>query len=56
MDSILEGKLRLWAQKYDNPEYFKEDPVAFPRLFFQRGASLQDIEVAAVFAARGSAA
>lgn len=51
MDAILEGKLRSWAIKYDNPEYFKEDPVAFPRLFFQRGASLQDIEVAAVFAA-----
>ena len=51
MDAILEGKLRSWAIKYDNPDYFKEDPVAFPRLFFQRGASLQDIEVAAVFAA-----
>ena len=51
METVLAEKLRSWAEKYNNPEYFKEDPIAFPRLFFQRGASLQDIEVAAVFAA-----
>ena len=51
METVLAGKLRSWAEKYNNPEYFKEDPIAFPRMFARRGASLQDIEVAAVFAA-----
>ena len=51
MEAILADKLRSWADRYNNPEYFKEDPIAFPRLFAQKGASLQDVEVAAVFAA-----
>ena len=51
MEAILAGRLRSWAEKYNNPEYFKEDPIAFPRLFANKGACLQDIEVAAVFAA-----
>ena len=40
-----------WAGKYNDPFYFVEDPIAFPRKFASMGASLQDIEVAAVFAA-----
>lgn len=37
------------AEKYNDPVYFEEDPIAFPREFLRRGASLQDIEIAAVF-------
>ena len=51
MEAILADKLRTWAARYNNQDYFKEDPIAFPRLFAQKGGSLQDVEVAAVFAA-----
>lgn len=48
-------KLIEWADRYNDPQYFLEDPIAFPRRFaedYRRGrASLQDVEVAAVFAA-----
>lgn len=40
-----------WAEKYNDPAWFENDPIAFPREFVRRGAGLQDIEVAAVFAA-----
>lgn len=43
-------QLKEWAEEYNRPEYFEEDPIAFPREFLRRGASLQDIEIAAVFA------
>ena len=39
-----------WADKYNDPVYFQEDPIAFPRHFAESGARLQDIEIAAVFA------
>lgn len=42
--------LKQWAEEYNQPKYFEEDPIAFPREFLRRGASLQDIEIAAVFA------
>lgn len=51
MDSELRNKLMDWAAKYNDPVYFATDPIAFPREFLRRGASLQDIEIAAVFAA-----
>lgn len=40
-----------WADTYNDPLYFQQDPIAFPRRFLQNGASLPDIEIAAVFAA-----
>ena len=43
--------LREWAEEYNDLKYFEEDPIAFPREFVKRGASLQDVEIAAVFAA-----
>ena len=48
-----ETRCRLidWADKYNDPVYFQEDPIAFPKEFVRRGASLQDVEIAAVFAA-----
>ena len=44
-------KLVDWAVKYNDPVYFATDPIAFPRHFRDSGASLRDIEIAAVFAA-----
>ena len=44
-------QLMDWAAIYNDPVYFMEDPIAFPRKFLERGASLQDIEIAAVFSA-----
>lgn len=44
-------QLSEWAETYNDPQYFQEDPIAFPREFLNRGASLQDIEIAAVFSA-----
>lgn len=43
--------LREWAEEYNQPKYFQDDPIAFPREFIRRGASLQDVEIAAIFAA-----
>ena len=51
MDALLKDRLRQWADTYNNPDYFREDPIAFPREFVSRGAELKDIEIAAVFAA-----
>lgn len=66
MDQAIADKLTAWAERYNNPRYFEEDPIAFPRRFYQMMTtvqpvlgfeggewrpSLQDIEIAAVFAA-----
>lgn len=50
-----EKLLKLWAGKYNDPQYFHEDPIAFPRIFAERMsrglACSKDVETAAVFAA-----
>jgi len=55
MDKVTRQLLIDWAEAYNDPQYFKEDPIAFPTHFaglIRRGeASLQDAEVAAVIAA-----
>lgn len=51
MDLKTRQKLIDWAEKYNDPVYFETDPIAFPRHFMNEGASLQDIEIAAVFSA-----
>ena len=63
MDPETGRQLREWAEEYNDPKYFKEDPIAFPTLFakaYSAGAgikdgappcTLQDVETAAVFAA-----
>lgn len=51
MTSGLKEQLIDWAEKYNDPVYFDEDPIAFPRRFARDGASLKDIEIASVFAA-----
>ena len=51
MDEKTRELLAEWAQRYNDPRWFEEDPIAFPREFVRRGAVLQDVEIAAVFAA-----
>jgi len=55
MTADIERQLRDWAEKYNDPVWFTEDPIAFPTRFagwMKEGkAGLQDVEVAAVFAA-----
>lgn len=51
MKDCLKQQLTEWAETYNDPQYFQEDPIAFPREFVGRGASLKDIEIAAVFSA-----
>ena len=54
MDSRTIDLLRGWAETYNDPAYFREDPIAFPARFAEmekRGTRcLKDIETAAVFA------
>lgn len=51
MQVELEKQLREWAGIYNDPAYFEEDPIIFPKEMLRRGASLQDIEIAAIFSA-----
>ena len=55
MEDSIRRLLIEWAETYNDPKYFVEDPIAFPRKFtelFRRGErSVRDVEVAAVFAA-----
>jgi len=51
MNQETKDKLIEWAGKYNDPFYFVEDPIAFPRHFNENGSRLEDIEVASVFAA-----
>ena len=48
-------QLEQYARKYNSPDYFKTDPIIFPKHFstlMERGeARLQDVEIAAVIAA-----
>ena len=55
MDSSIINTLIEWAEEYNNPEYFQEDPIIFPTGFARRyeagDARLADVEIAAVLAA-----
>ena len=48
-------ELESYARKYNSPEFFKTDPIIFPKHFaelMKKGeACLQDVEIAAVIAA-----
>ena len=55
MDQKTKSTLIEWAEKYNDPIYFQEDPIAFPRIFAQKfaagDASLADVEIAALLSA-----
>ena len=55
MDTSLKETLIGWAEEYNDPKYFTEDPIIFPRHFAEKYAAgealLADIEVSALLAA-----
>lgn len=55
MEASTADKLRQWAEYYNNPRFFEEDPIAFPTMFAKRMAEgsgvLQDVEIAGLLAA-----
>ena len=54
MDQSVKETLIGWAHEYNDPKYFTEDPIIFPKHFAGKHdageASLQDIEIAALLA------
>ena len=54
MEQSIKETLIGWAQEYNDPKYFTEDPIIFPKHFagkYDAGeASMQDIEIAALLA------
>ena len=52
MDTALKEILTAWAEEYNNPKYFQEDPIIFPTRFAQMHgegkASVADVEIAAL--------
>ena len=52
MDSKIKETLIEWALKYNDPEYFQEDPIIFPTQFARKmkegKAVLADVEIAAL--------
>ena len=55
MDTETREKLIGWAETYNDPRYFREDPIAFPtrmaELFRKGERSLADVEITALIAA-----
>ena len=55
MDQSVKETLIGWAQEYNDPKYFTEDPIIFPKHFAEKyalnEASLADIEISALLAA-----
>lgn len=55
MDAELKDTLICWAEEYNDPKYFQEDPIIFPKRFAQMHvageASLADVEIAALLSA-----
>lgn len=55
MDTTLKDTLIGWADEYNDPKYFQEDPVIFPTCFARKyevgEATLADVEISALLAA-----
>ncbi len=54
MDEKMRDRLMAWAEKYNDPQYFQEDPVIFPKHFVSGPGNtyrLADVEIAALIAA-----
>lgn len=51
MDNRTREKLISWAEKYNDMAYFAEDPIVFPKTLHERGACLQDVEIAGLLSA-----
>ncbi len=54
MDTALRETLIGWAEEYNDPKYFQEDPIIFPTRFarsYAKGeATLADVEISALLA------
>lgn len=54
MEQSVKETLIEWAEEYNQPKYFQEDPIIFPKEFAQRldqnKARLADVEIAALLA------
>lgn len=52
MDRALKETLAAWAEEYNDPKYFQEDPIIFPTRFARSHecgeASLADVEISAL--------
>ena len=55
MEQSVKETLIGWAQEYNDPKYFTEDPIIFPKHFAEKyalnEASLADVEISALLAA-----
>lgn len=55
MDAALKETLIGWAEEYNDPKYFQEDPIVLPTQFARKHeageASLADVEIAALLSA-----
>ncbi len=55
MEEALKETLIGWAEEYNHPKYFQEDPIVFPTRFadsYRKGeAVLADVEIAALLSA-----
>ena len=54
MDEKMRDRLMAWAEKYNDPQYFQEDPVIFPKHFVSGPGNtyrLADVEITALIAA-----
>ena len=55
MKQSVKETLIGWAQEYNDPKYFTEDPIIFPKHFAEKyalsEASLADVEISALLAA-----
>jgi uncharacterized protein (TIGR02757 family) len=49
--SPLRELLDYWYEKIDVPEFIENDPVKFPRRYFEAGARREDVEIAAFLTA-----
>ena len=54
MDASIREDLIGWAEEYNDPKYFQEDPIIFPTEFVRQHnagkASIADIEISSLFA------
>lgn len=55
MDHKAIALLKEWAETYNDTQFFREDPIIFPKRFSEMAAAgkcgIKDIEVSAIFAA-----
>ena len=54
MENAIIKQLKEWAQIYNNPQFFQEDPIIFPTEFANRyrqgSCQIQDVEISAIIA------